>query len=221
MRARAIPGALALTLVAAFAVACAGILAGGGDRTPTPFDPGASCGQERWPVKTLSDSDAGRINLTPVPASVRELTALATPRSRPRASRVPPVELRTYSLRVQVVEFKLEEDDDVHVVVADPADPNTTMIIEFPDAEKCAGADISSEAEAMRAARAALVARYGAPRTSSFKGLEGEALITGVGFFDFDHGQRGVAPNAIELHPVLRFEPITTPTVAPAPAAPP
>jgi hypothetical protein len=31
------------------------------------------------------------------------------------------------------------------------------------------------------------------------------ATITGVGFFDFDHGQTGVAPNAIELHPVLGF----------------
>jgi hypothetical protein len=27
--------------------------------------------------------------------------------------------------------------------------------------------------------------------------------VTGVGFFDFEHGQTGVAPNAIELHPVL------------------
>jgi hypothetical protein len=27
--------------------------------------------------------------------------------------------------------------------------------------------------------------------------------VTGVGFFDFEHGQNGVAPNAIELHPVL------------------
>jgi hypothetical protein len=27
--------------------------------------------------------------------------------------------------------------------------------------------------------------------------------ISGVGFFDFEHGQNGVAPNAIELHPVL------------------
>jgi hypothetical protein len=26
-----------------------------------------------------------------------------------------------------------------------------------------------------------------------------------VGFFDFNHGQTGVAPNAIELHPVLGF----------------
>lgn len=31
------------------------------------------------------------------------------------------------------------------------------------------------------------------------------ARVTGVAFFDFDHGQTGVAPNAIELHPILRF----------------
>jgi hypothetical protein len=29
--------------------------------------------------------------------------------------------------------------------------------------------------------------------------------VTGVAFFDFDHGQTGVTPNAIELHPVLAF----------------
>jgi hypothetical protein len=27
----------------------------------------------------------------------------------------------------------------------------------------------------------------------------------GIGFFDYLHGQTGVAPNGIELHPVLRF----------------
>jgi hypothetical protein len=31
------------------------------------------------------------------------------------------------------------------------------------------------------------------------------AQVTGVAFFDFPHGQTGVAPNAIELHPVLAF----------------
>jgi hypothetical protein len=29
--------------------------------------------------------------------------------------------------------------------------------------------------------------------------------VTGVAFFDFDHGQTGVAPNANELHPVPEF----------------
>jgi hypothetical protein len=31
------------------------------------------------------------------------------------------------------------------------------------------------------------------------------AEIIGVAFFDYKHGQTGVAPNAIELHPILRF----------------
>jgi hypothetical protein len=35
--------------------------------------------------------------------------------------------------------------------------------------------------------------------------LSGTATETGVGFFDIPHGQTGVAPNAIELHPVLKF----------------
>ena len=31
------------------------------------------------------------------------------------------------------------------------------------------------------------------------------AVVTGVAFFDFQHGQTGVARNAIELHPILAF----------------
>jgi hypothetical protein len=31
------------------------------------------------------------------------------------------------------------------------------------------------------------------------------ARVVGVAFFDFKHGQTGVAPNAIELHPILDF----------------
>jgi len=35
------------------------------------------------------------------------------------------------------------------------------------------------------------------------------ARVAGVAFFDFDHGQTGVAPNAIELHPILHFACLT------------
>jgi hypothetical protein len=31
------------------------------------------------------------------------------------------------------------------------------------------------------------------------------ARVTGVAFFDFLHDQDGVAPNAIEVHPILGF----------------
>jgi hypothetical protein len=40
-----------------------------------------------------------------------------------------------------------------------------------------------------------------------YRSLSGTATVSGVIFFDFLHGQRGVAPNGIELHPVLRFRP--------------
>jgi hypothetical protein len=33
-----------------------------------------------------------------------------------------------------------------------------------------------------------------------------QATLVGLGFFDFAHGQDGVAPNAIELHPVINIE---------------
>ncbi len=32
-----------------------------------------------------------------------------------------------------------------------------------------------------------------------------KARVEGVAFFDTDHGQDGVAPNAIKLHPILHF----------------
>ena len=44
--------------------------------------------------------------------------------------------------------------------------------------------------------------------------------ITGVGFFDYIHGQRGVAPNGIELHPVVAFSASSCGAV-PAPPPPP
>jgi hypothetical protein len=57
----------------------------------------------------------------------------------------------------------------------------------------------------MRNARSALVRSCGAPNRSHFTDLTGQATITGVGFFDVLHGQTGVAPNGIELHPLLGF----------------
>lgn len=47
--------------------------------------------------------------------------------------------------------------------------------------------------------------------------------MTGVGFFDFLHGQSGVAPNGIELHPVIdtQFGKNASPQPKPTPSAPP
>ena len=41
--------------------------------------------------------------------------------------------------------------------------------------------------------------------SSAFTKLKGSATITGVGYFDAIHGQIGVSPNGIEIHPVLSY----------------
>ncbi len=102
----------------------------------------------------------------------------------------------------------METDRDVHVVIADVGDPSQTMIVEFPNADTCDGAIDSIDSAQMKDARQSLEAVYGAPPTSHFETLSGNASFVGVGFFDFQHGQTGVAPNAIELHPVLAFVPL-------------
>ena len=78
------------------------------------------------------------------------------------------------------------------------------MIVEFPDTT-CPGARRSPKKAQMAQARSTLIAACGQPSSSSFHQLQGTATVTGVGFFDILHGQTGVAPNGIELHPVLRL----------------
>ena len=145
------------------------------------------------------------MNFTSVSSSVAALRSLVPPAPLPQSSRVAPTELTVFTVTAQVVEMKLEEDRDIHLVIAEPSDPSATMISEFPDADQCTGAVASSHAREMRTARGLLVAAFGQPSSSHFTNLTGTATLTGVGFFDFLHGQTGVAPNGIELHPVIGF----------------
>src|SRR5262249_43728400 len=69
-------------------------------------------------------------------------------------------------------------------------------------------------------ARGALETACG-PATTSFKNLIGSITLTGVGFFDLLHGQSGVAPNGIELHPVLSVVSISCALAPPPTPIPP
>ena len=107
-------------------------------------------------------------------------------------------------MAARLVETNLEDDRDVHLVVAVPSAPSKTMIVEFPD-PTCNSASSSPKKAKMAKARSAMLRACGQPSSSHFTDLTGRATVTGVGFFDIPHGQTGVAPNAIELHPVLKF----------------
>jgi len=169
-----------------------------------PAQPAAvSCGVERWAVKTLSDPDAPRVNFQPRTTTVTALRSLRPPARLPK-TRISPVEFRTYRMTALLVEAKREADRDIHLVIADPAHRGRTMIVELPDVA-CQGPAGSIKRSQMQSARRRLEAACGVPSRSHFKQLRGNATITGVAFFDDLHHQRGVAPNGIELHPLLSF----------------
>lgn len=159
---------------------------------------GAYCGTERWSVKTLTDADHNKVDFAPKEATVGWLVSQERPAQLPADWRVGPIETQTYKVRARLMGYKLEEDEDFHIVIADVEDPSETMIAEIPSPD-CAGACASGHAEEFRKARAVIM---GLPDQVHGVGV----VVTGVGFFDFLHGQTGAAPNGIELHPVLKIE---------------
>lgn len=204
----------ALALVGAFAFA-----------TPTPAQfERASCGVERWAVKTLQDPAGRTLDLTTVKkTTVSKLRALPVVRG-PSGSRAQGVESSVYEIKARLIEAKLEADDDIHLVVKGLPTLAGTMIVEFPTVA-CSSKARTKAKGLIKQARNAFVAACGMPGRSRFRKLSGTATLRGVGFFDFLHGQRGVAPNGIELHPVLAFTKancqVVPPPTPPPPVAPP
>jgi hypothetical protein len=142
------------------------------------------CGVERWTVKTLGDRPA---LLRSRPASIRSLVGRAAPEGLPQTRL--PFERHIYRVTAAVTLVKPEDDGDLHIVLQDRA--GRTMIAESPLAS-CGRSATSHRRSQIAAARARVR-------------LCTRAKVTGVAFFDFQHGQTGVAPNAIELHPILDF----------------
>lgn len=166
---------------------------------------GTRCGAERWAVKSFTDGDTGRVDLTPRDASVLDLRALPRP-PRVVADRRSEVERRTYRVRALLIGWKHEHDEDLHLVIADSTDPGSTMIVEIPSA-RCSRVCSSPLVGKMTDARTATISELGPP-SNAYHQLHPALMVTiiGIGFFDFLHGQTGVAPNGIELHPVIDIQ---------------
>ena len=164
----------------------------------TPNASSGSCGVERWSVKTGTDADASLVNLnTPVIQTIGYLDSLTAPSTLPANNRVQPTETTLFVVDATLVEYKLETDSDYHLVLKDAQ--GNTMIAEIPD-PACVGAG-SVFAAGIQNARSEFDGKYTV--TTSFQTANIPVEVRGVGFFDFNHGQTGVAPNAIELHAVL------------------
>ena len=177
---------------------------------------------ERWAVKTGADADAQALmGQAPTPSTIADLRALEVPAVLPPDGRSDGAEKTVWQLTATLQAFRMESDGDYHLVIAD--DQNNTMIAEIPNP-----GDITSPsffAEQISNARTAfdnhfqLAENINAPTAPAALGPGGAAqvqaaqtqqvavpvTVTGLGYFDFNHGQLGVAPNAIELHPVINI----------------
>lgn len=163
----------------------------------------ARCGIEQWAIKTGTDADAHLVDLT-----VHHLTRISTMRSWPAPNPIPdgkrvaPYELEVWQVDAMLVDYKVENnsrtgDSDYHLVLKDKS--NDTIIAEIPS-PSCVD-KISPFYAAIEQARAKFDAKLHAE--GHFQDPEIPVRVVGIGFFDFLHHQKGVAPNGIELHPVL------------------
>jgi hypothetical protein len=146
---------------------------------PDPSIPRA-CGVERWTIKTLQD----RPRLLP-----NRLTTVRYLVTRPAPSSLPdtrlPFERHIFTVVAAVVLVREEADNDFHLVLVEGGQQ---MIAEAP-APYCDPRATSLRRRQMAARRKVRLC----------------ARDRGSRFFDYSHGQDGVAPNAIELHPILAF----------------
>jgi hypothetical protein len=159
--------------------------------------PALGCGSERWNVKVARDRDAARIATESQPITVARLGRLPAPPDpdRRESSRWRPVETTTYRVTARLTAIRHERDGDLHLILEDgPAH----MIAEAPSSRCVGGSRFSAQ---LRAVRRAISGRFGYVRRAIYPDIP--VTVTEVGFFNRLHEQDGVAPNGIELHPVL------------------
>ena len=152
------------------------------------------CGLERWAVKTVTDSAAGSISITPVDSTVGALRKLKVGKLTPNTPRLA-LEQKIYRISGTLTFVKAEADSDYHLVIKDAAG---TMIVESP-APSCAKGSLFLRQ--ITDVRSAIDSKIRV--SASAQKLSIPVTVTGVAFQDFLHGQTGVAPNGMELHPLL------------------
>lgn len=160
-----------------------------------------SCGIERVKIKTCSDSDAVDINIKPRSTSIKTLISKEAPKKISKNLPRTGIEFKTYKIRAKITYWNIQEDGDFHLVLRDLKDSTLTIIGEIPDpnCDEVKNGIFYKEIEAARKS-------FNLIKLTRNRVKAGTYIITGVAFFDKIHGQKGVAKNGIELHPILSID---------------
>lgn len=148
----------------------------------------------------LTDAAAAQVNYTPKYTTLDSLIHIATSPST-TAPRFVGIEFQTYTITCNITIKKNETDNDYHLVLQN--DNSETMIGEVPD-PTCSVASTSAHVNDFIAARNWVNTHIGTGAVSNVNIPLVD--ITGVAFVDAPHGQTGLAPNCMEIHPILKIQ---------------
>jgi hypothetical protein len=157
------------------------------------------CTGNRWEVRIGSDAEARGIDLLhPQARTISELSQLSRPSTPLTSIRAKPVETMAFEVNAVLMGYKIESKNlDYYLVLGDKQ--GNTMVARIP-APECIGA---SNPFRQRIAKARLRFEKRFRVTSTFQESDTRVRVTGIGFFNLFHNQRGEAPNVLELTPVL------------------
>jgi len=175
-------------------------------------------GSLRWSIKTGSDPDASRVNMTPKDILPKDLVAIPRPNAFPRTmrpsgatfdnARFAPAELQVYRVRAKLIQFKEEADGDFHCAMEGPDGTPFVAEISKPEfaSSRGSGATKSIWLQQIKDVRAKFLAHYGLTERTTEQGdftPAGEwVMITGPAYFDDHENQNHEAANTIEIHPI-------------------
>lgn len=165
---------------------------------------GARCGVLRWAIKTGSDQDISKIDLSKIqPNTIENLIKLPAPKNLPQANRLSPTETEVYQLQVTLLEVNQTDDSDYHLLIADSS--GHQMIAEIPDPQCVSNSSllINQIQSARNYIDQKILVSHQPQRVNI------PITISGIGFFDVPHAQ-GAAVNGVEIHPVLDINFINT-----------
>lgn len=170
------------------------------------FTQDVTCGgDERWDIKTLTDADAKKVNFKADTVTIDFLRTIIP--DRKIGNKIPRfgIEFKTYVIKCDIREYRLEDDGDYHLVLVSLKDTNKTMIGEIP-LTFCESVAKSKYTKKFETSRQYFETKVMSKKNKTKRGVY---LIYGTAFYDKIHGQLGVAPNGIEIHPILSIKKIS------------
>jgi len=158
--------------------------------------PSASrCGGELWRLKTFSDPQRRRVDLTTQPTTIGVIRERRGPGRIP-TRRITAFQRHVWEVPAQVTLFRLDPTGAVRLQLYDH-EAYLNAVIPAPS---CLSGRTRDRAE-ITAAWHFFVGKCG-KATSTWQSLGAILFVRGVGFWSQKSPTRGTAPNGAELHPV-------------------